>query len=524
MSTQPQADINFEKDLFEAANQMRGPIAPADYKHYVLPLIFMRYLSLRYDRRRDEIKIMVKDPESEFFAAGNEEIEEMYLNLADLYRAENVFPVPAEAHWDYIKKNASQPNIKEIIDNAMKLLEEENEELEGTLPRIFQRAMSLPKENVEQLITIFSRDIFSAKSETSVDVLGRVYEYFIGNFASSEGARGGEFFTPAPITKLLVAMLAPTEGALFDPAAGSGGMFLQSDEYADHSGNLSFYGQEVKETTVRLGKMNALLHGINAEIRLGDSLLDDQFPELRADYIIANPPFNMKDWGAERIAHDDPRFNQLGLEGIKVTNSNANYAWMQHFLSHLNDTGTAGFVMANGAMTTNTTGEKEVRQALIEQGYIDCIVQLPEKLFFTTGIPCCLFFLSKNRGGNGKYRERKEEILFIDARKKGEMVSRKQRALSQAEIVEIADVYHAYRNIDGQYEDIAGFCKKVTLEEVQGNGYKLTAGIYVGSETAEVDDVPFEERMAELQSLLLEQFEESNRLQEKIKCNLEGLL
>ncbi|CUB35078.1 Type I restriction enzyme EcoKI M protein [Bacillus cereus] len=524
MSIQPKADINFQTDLFDAANQLRGPVSPADYKHYVLPLIFMRYLSLRYDKRKAQIEAMADNPASDFYAAGDEIIRETFLSMDDLYRSENVFIIPEKAHWDYIRANANQPNIKKLIDDAMKLIEETNPELQGTLPRIFQRATSLPIENVAQLITIFSRDAFSASNENSVDILGRVYEYFIGNFASTEGQRGGEFFTPASIVRLLVAMLDPKEGKVFDPACGSGGMFIQSDDYSQHNHNLSFYGQEIKENNVRLGKMNVLLHGINADIRLGDSLLNDQFPDLKADYVIANPPFNVKDWGAERIPNDDPRFNALGLEGVKVTDSNANYAWMQHFLYHLSDGGTAGYVIASGAMTTNVSGEKEVRQALIEQGYIDCIVQLPEKMFFTTGIPCCLFFLSKNREGNNGYRERKEEILFIDARKLGELVSRSQKGLKEEEVSKIANTYHQYRNVNGSYEDEVGFCKVATLDEVRNQNYKLTSGIYVGSELTENDGIPFEEKMSELIDTLHEQFKESSLLQEKILNDLEALM
>lgn len=518
------ADIDFQKDLFDAANQLRGPIAPADYKHYVLPLIFMRYLSLRYDKRKKEIKNMTADPQSEFYAGGDEEIQLSFLEMEELYRSESVFMIPEKAHWDYIKNHAHEPNIKEIIDDAMKLVGEKNPDLASTLPkRIFQSNVTLPAENIAELISIFSREIFSSQSDASVDVLGRVYEYFIGNFASSEGSRGGEFFTPASIVRLLVAMLEPIEGQVFDPACGSGGMFIQSDDYSQHSRKLSFKGQEIKENNVRLGKMNVLLHGINADIRLGDTLLNDQFPDLRADYVIANPPFNMKDWGADRIAKNDPRFDQLGLEGIKVTDSNANYAWMQHFLYHLNDKGTAGFVMANGAMTTNKTGEKEVREALVNHGFIDCVVQLPEKLFFTTGIPCCLFFLSKNRDGKAGYRKRQDEVLFIDARKMGHLVSRKQKALSEEEIERIAGTYHQYRYENGTYQDVDGFCKVAKLDEIQSHDYKLTPGVYVGTEAEEVDDVPFEERMAELKSQLRKQFEESIRLQEKILRDLEGL-
>ncbi|PYF07874.1 type I restriction-modification system subunit M [Ureibacillus chungkukjangi] len=511
------ADIEFQKDLFEAANKMRGSVAPADYKHYVLPLIFLRYLSNKYEQRRMQLEIMVKDPKSDWFTEDTE-TQMVIIDDHDQYKAENVFVVPEEAQWSFIMSNAKQPNIKEILDNAMKRIEEENPELEGMLPRIFQGS-NLPAENIAGLIEVFSRDVFSARANESVDVLGRTYEYFIGSFASSEGNRGGEFFTPSSIVNLLVAMLEPISGKVFDPACGSGGMFIQSEEYSPRKKALSFYGQENVTTTVRLGKMNVLLHGINADIQLGDSLLNDQFPELKADYVIANPPFNQKDWGADRIAKNDPRL--IG----PVTNSNANYMWMQHFLFHLNDNGTAGFVMANGAMTTNQKEEKDVKQKLIDEGIVDCIVQLPDKLFFTTGIPCCLFFLSKNRIGGKGFRSRKDEILFIDARKMGALVSRKQKALSQVEINSISKIYHNFKNEgESPYEDIPGLCKVVKIDDVKQADYKLNPGIYVGTEIIEQEEVPFEEKMFELTQKLLEQFHESNKLQEKIKKDLEEII
>lgn len=403
----------------------------------------------------------------------------------------------------------------------MKLIEAENVDLVGVLPRIYQ-STNLPIENLASLIEIFSRDTFSSSSQDSVDVLGRVFEYFIGNFASSEGNRGGMFFTPSSIVQLLVTMLEPETGTVLDPACGSGGMFVQSQRYAHNEQALSFYGQESVDLTVRLGKMNVLMHGINANIRLGDSLLDDKYKDVKFDFVIANPPFNMKQWGAEKIQKNDPRL--ITDYDKAVTDSNANYMWMQHFLYHLKDGGTTGFVMANGAMTTNNSGEKDVRQKLVDEGFVDCIVQLPEKLFFTTGIPCCLFFLSKNRNGDKDFRTRKNEVLFIDARKKGITVSRKQRALTQEDIEEIAAVYHAFRSADGKFEGVDGFCKTATIEEIRGNDYKLSPGIFVGTGAEETDDVPFEERMLELSGRLQEQFAESNRLQQQIIQNLEGLL
>ncbi|MEQ6390817.1 class I SAM-dependent DNA methyltransferase [Bacillaceae bacterium S4-13-58] len=510
------ADIDFQKDLFDAATKMRGSVAPADYKHYVLPLIFLRYLSNRYELRRKQIEALVNDPNSEWYAP-DKETQDVLMDDPDMYLAENVYIVPEEARWSYILKNAKQPNIKEILDNAMKRLEEENPDLEGMLPRIYQGS-NLPPENVAGLVEVFSRDVFSIKEERSVDVLGRVYEYFISEFASTEGNRGGEFYTPYSVVVLLVRMLEPKKGKVLDPACGSGGMFIQSEEYSPNRYELSFYGQENVTTTARLGKMNVLLHGINADIRLGNSLLDDKYKDMKFDFVLANPPFNQSDWGADRISSDDPRL--IG----PVTNSNANYMWMQHFFHHLNETGTAGYVMANGAMTTNTGGEKPVREWFVDNGYIDCVVALPDKLFLSTGIPVCLFFLSKNRDGKGEFRERKNEVLFIDARKKGSLVSRKQKALSEEEIQEIASVYHAFKRNEEKVEDTPGFCKVATIEDIKEKDYKLTPGIYVGTEEIEDDGVTFEEKMEELRTQLLGQFEESNRLQEKIKKDLEGLV
>lgn len=522
-------DIDFTKDLFDAANKMRGSVAPSEYKHYVLPLIFLRYLSLRFDKRRMELEKMISDPESSWYTE-DEDMRTEILSDPDQYTSERVYILPEESRWSHIVANAKQPTIKKILDDAMKHIEEQNPSLEGVLPRNIYQASNLPVENISGLIEVFSRDVFGSRSNDAVDVLGRVYEYFIGNFASSEGTRGGEFFTPASIVKLLVSLLEPKAGTLFDPACGSGGMFVQSEDYSDNKNALSFYGQENVDLTLRLGKMNVLMHGINADIRLGNSLLNDQFVKkhednsfepVQFDYVIANPPFNMKDWGAERISKNDPR---LVIEYDKaVTNGNANYMWMQHFLWHLAPGGTAGYVMANGAMTTNNSGEKDVRQKLIEGGYVDCVVQLPEKLFFTTSISCCLFFLSKNRDGDKGFRKRKNEILFIDARKKGALVSRRQKALSQDEILEISKIYHNFKT-NANLEPIQGFFKVATVEEVRGRDYKLSPGVYVGAEETEVDDTIFEDKMESLLLILQEQFEESNKLQERILRNLEGLL
>lgn len=520
-SNSSKPDIQFERELWDAAVSLRGNIAPADYKHYVLPLLFLRYLSLRYEKRRDQLEVMIRDPESDYYTTDSAIAQEI-LSDPDEYKREGVFIIPEEAKWDYLVKHAQDDDIKLKLDRAMDLLEKTYPELRGVMPKIYAGS-NLSRENVTGLINIFSRDIFKADYGKESDVLGRVYEYFITNFASTEGTRGGEFFTPRSVVKLLVAIMEPKEGKVFDPACGSGGMFVQSAVFTTNGGGLSFYGQESVDTTLRLCKMNLILHGLYGEIRLGNSLLDDKHPDLKADIVIANPPFNMDGWGADRVDGNDKRL-WVGSRKCSPTNSNANYFWIMHFLYHVKDGGTAGFVMANGSMTTNLTEEKATRMALVEEGFVDCIVQLPDKLFFGTGIPACLWFLSKNRDGRGPYRKRLGEILFIDARKKGLMVNRRQRVLTDEEIREITAVYHHYREVEGERQNIPGFCKTVTLEEVHSHDYKLTPGIYVGTEQNEIDETPFEVKMADLTAQLKSQFGQSNALQEKILRELNRLI
>lgn len=519
--TVPRPDIQFEKELWDTAVRLRGTIAPADYKHYVLPLLFLRYLSLRYEHRYEQLEMMLRDRQSEYYTDDPEVTREV-LEDPDEYQRENVFIIPEQARWHYLRTHALDDDIKLKLDHAMEMLEARYPELRGVLPKIYAGS-NLNVEQVAGLINLFSRDIFKADVGRESDVLGRVYEYFITNFASTEGTRGGEFFTPRSIVKLLVAMLQPREGKVFDPACGSGGMFVQSAQFTGNHGTLSFYGQESVDTTLRLCKMNLLLHGLNGDIKLGNSLLDDKHPDLRADYVIANPPFNLKQWGADKIVNDDQRLF-VGSRRCTPTDSNANYFWMLHFLYHLKDNGTAGFVMANGAMTTQVSQEKEARQALVEEGFVDCIVQLPDKLFFGTGIPACLWFLSKNRDGRGPYRRRLDEILFIDARQKGTMINRRQRVLTDEDIAEIADVYRHYREVEGERQYVAGFCRTVTVDEVRAQDYKLTPGLYVGTEEIEGGEEPFDVKMARLMGALREQFAESSRLQERISEGLASLL
>ncbi|MBN2444452.1 MAG: SAM-dependent DNA methyltransferase [Spirochaetales bacterium] len=514
-------------ELFQAAVNLRGSVEPADYKRYVLPVIFLRFLSLRYEKRREELLWMVKEPKSEYYTTDQGDIDEIITDPVEYTKA-SVFMVPEKASWDYIANHAQADNIKTIIDDALELLEKTYPaKLRGLLPRIFAGS-NLDRENVTGLINLFSKDIFR-RDHAGVDMIGKVYEYFIGEFASSEGKRGGEYFTPASIVRCLVNMLEPTQGSVFDPCCGSGGMFVQSDIFTKHNRKLSFYGQESKDFTYRLCRMNLFIHGIDGKIEMGNSYFDDKHATIKADYLIANPPFNdgskgENGWGADRIPNKDPRL-KIGNTIMPLATRNANTMWMLHFLSHLNETGTAGFVMATGELSNMETARRTVREALIENDIIDCIVQLSGQLFANTQIPCGLWFLSKNRTGSKDLRKRTGKILFIDARKFGTLIpgSRKQKELSPGELEQIASVYREFKTKQDPGE-IPGFCKVAAIAEVREHNYTLTPGRYVGVEEAEDEDEPFEERFPALVEKLTKQFDESGKLQKKIKKNLEGLL
>ena len=510
--------IDFENELWQTAVNLRGTVAPAEYKRYVLPLLFMRYLSLRYDQRRSELQQLIKDKRSDYYTSDPVDIKEILEDPFE-YETKNVFIIPSEAHWDTILRHSRDDDITTRLDATMRALEKSHPKLQGLLPPIYARS-NLTVDQVAGLINLFSKDYFSRRDGS--DYLGRAYMYFIANFASTEGNRGGEFFTPQSIVRLLVEMLAPRQGIVFDPAAGSGGMFIQAEEFTHHAHSLSFYGQESIETNVRLCKMNLFMHEMDGDIRLGNSLLNDQHPDIRADYIITNPPFNLR-WDAGKLDDKDARLN-IGYQKGQVTAGSANYMWLMHYLYHLADGGSAGTVMANGAMTTNQTAEKQSRTALIDEGYIDCIVQLPDKLFPSTGIPCCLFFLSKNRSGTHGFRPRREEILFIDARQLGQMLNRRQRELTADEITRIAAAYHTYRTPGDALPDEAGFCKVAPLAEVRQHDYKLTPGIYVGTQADDEDDEPYEEKMPRLTSELRDLFAQSDDLQTAILEDLGGLV
>jgi type I restriction enzyme M protein len=497
------------KELWEAATTLRGTIEPADYKRYVLPIIFLRFLSLRYERRREELENLIADKSSDYYT-DDAAVAESILNDPDEYRSASVFIVPKAAQWSTLIEQANDDDIKLKVDDALELLEKTYpEKLKGLLPRIFVGS-NLSRESTTGLINLFSKDIFK-QDHGGEDMLGKVYEYFIGEFASSEGKRGGEYFTPLSIVRTLVAMLDPKEGKVFDPCCGSGGMFVQSDIFANHAGNLSFYGQESKDFTWRLCKLNLFIHGIDGDIRLGNSYTDDKQEGLRADYVIANPPFNdgaksQTGWGASGIVAKDPRLMQFGDNPATLSAKNANTMWMMHFLYHLAPGGTAGFVMSTGELSNSETARLEVRKALVDNDYVDAIVQMPGQLFANTQIPCALWFLSKNRNGEKGFRKRKGEILFIDARKMGALIpgSRKQKQLTDEEIERISAVYAQFARTEAPAE-LSGFVRVASVQEVSERHYALTPGMYVGSEDSDFNDVPFEESFPKL----LEQLEKS---------------
>jgi type I restriction enzyme M protein len=519
---QPNPDTNgvmgVIKELWQAAVALRGSIEPSDYKRYVLPIIFLRFLSMRFERRRAELEFGVQDPKSEFYK------DRKVLEDPDEYRRAGAFIVPEKARWSYLIANAQADNIKVQLDDALEALERAYpDRLRGLLPRIYAGS-NLERESVTGLINLFSKDIFE-QDHGGEDLLGRIYEYFIGEFASSEGKRGGEYFTPSSIVRVLVSMLEPTSGVVYDPCSGSGGMFVQSDLFTRHNRQLSFKGQESKEFTLRLCRMNLFIHGLDGDIKPGNSYTDDQHPGLKADYVLANPPFNdgsksEAGWGADRIPDQDPRLN-LGYDKMPLSPKNANTMWILHFLYHLKTGGTAGFVMATGELSNGENARLAVRKALVEEEHIDCIVQLTGQLFANTQIPCALWFLSKNRGGESGFRSRKGEILFIDGRKLGVLIpgSRKQKQLSDEEVERIATAYRQFKRT-GKPEEVPGFCKVATLEEVRQHGYVLTPGRFVGAEDGEEDEEPFEEKAPRLAAQLGEQIAEAQKMDGRIKAAL----
>ena len=508
------ATTGYEAELWRMADALRGSMDAAEYKHVVLGLIFLKYISDAFEERHARLVVerdQGADPED-----------------PDEYRAENIFWVPPEARWSHLKAQARQPTVGQLVDSAMAGIERDNPVLKDVLPKEYARP-ALDKRRLGQLIDMVGNVKVGDEQARSKDVLSRVYEYFLSQFASAEGKKGGEFYTPRCVVRLLVEMLEPWRGRVYDPCCGSSGMFVQSVAFieAHVSGNgnggrargdISIWGQESNHTTWRIAQMNLAIRGIEGRIAHGDSFHNDRHPGLKADFILANPPFNVSDWGGERLA-DDKRW-QYGVP----PKSNANFAWVQHIVHHLAPRGMAGFVLANGSMSSAQSGEGEIRRNLIEAGLVDCMVALPGQLFYSTQIPVCLWFLAHDRTG-GRFRDRSGEILFVDARALGSMVDRTHRELSDEDITRIADTYHAWRSEEttGTYANVPGFCKSTSLEEVRRHGHVLTPGRYVGAPPREDDGELFEAKMTRLVAQLREQQAEGVRLDAAISRNLAEL-
>jgi len=496
-----------EKQLWKSADKLRKNIDAAEYKHVVLGLIFLKYISDAFENLYEKLKA----GEGDYKGADPEDIDE--------YKAENVFFVPAVARWAFLQSKAKQPNIGKFLDDAMDAIEKQNPSLKGVLPKVYSLG-NLDATNLGGLVDLIGNIALGDAKAKSADVLGHVFEYFLGQFALAEGKKGGQFYTPRSVVELLVEMLEPYNGRVFDPCCGSGGMFVHSEKFvASHQGkvnDISIYGQESNLTTWRLCKMNLAIRGIeSSQVKWNSegSFLNDLHKDLKADYVLANPPFNDSDWSGELLRNDARWKYGVPPEG------NANYAWIQHFIYHLAPHGIAGFVLAKGSLTSKTSGEGDIRKNMIEERLVDCIVNLPPKLFLNTQIPACLWFISRNKA-NGKFRNRRDEILFIDARNLGHLINRKTREFSEEDIQKIASTYHNWRNPEGNYEDVKGYCNSAPIDRVRELDYVLTPGRYVGLPDDE-DDFDFEEKFAQLKAELEEQLREEERLNALILENLD---
>lgn len=494
-----------EAKLFKAADKLRKNMDAASYKHVVLGLIFLKYISDSFERLFKELT------EQKGQGANPEDRDE--------YKAENVFFVPKEARWSYIQSRAKLPTIGEDLDYAMEVIEKENISLKGLLPKVFNRE-ELDKMSLGGLIDLISNIDLEEEAKDSKDILGRIYEYFLGEFALAEGRKGGQFYTPKSIVQTMVEMIGPYSGRVYDPCCGSGGMFVMSDKFIqEHQGrrsDISIFGQESNQTTWRLCRMNLAIRGIDGtqvQWNTEGSFLKDLHPTLKADYILANPPFNDSDWSGE-LLKDDARW----AYGIPPA-GNANYAWIQHMIYHLAPNGTMATVLSNGSLSSNTSNEGEIRKNILKAGLVDCILMLPKQLFYNVTIPACVWFLRRNKK-DSKYKDRSNEVLFIDASEIGYMKDRTHRDFTKEDIKKISDIYHEWRNLDGKYEDVKGFCKSATLEDIEKNGWVLTPGRYVGIPEEEDDGIPFEEKMNTLVKELKDTMDESKVLDEKIKESL----
>jgi type I restriction enzyme M protein len=511
--------VELERTLWATADKLRANMDAAEYKHIVLGLIFLKYISDTFAARRAELTRRFADANDDYYLPdADEQLLAEELEDRDYYREVNAFWVHEAARWEALRAMAKQPDIGKRIDDALALIESENPKLKGILDKRYARAQ-LPDGKLGELVDLVSMIGFGVDASQARDVLGQIYEYFLGQFASAEGKRGGQFYTPASIVKTLVAVLAPHSGKVYDPCCGSGGMFVQSEKFIEaHGGKLgdvSIYGQESNPTTWRLAAMNLAIRGI--EFNLGrepaDTFTRNQHADLRADFILANPPFNISDWWSGSLM-GDPRW-----EFGDPPQGNANFAWLQHMLYHLKPTGRAGIVLANGSMSSTQNSEGQIRQAMIEADVVEVMVALPSQLFFNTQIPACLWFLAKQK------TVRKGQVLFIDARKLGQMISRSQREMSDADIALIGDTVAAWRGEAGaqEYADIAGFCRSVSLAEIAEHGHVLTAGRYVGAEEVEDDDDVFAEKMQKLTEKLAEQMAKGAELDQVIRQKLGGL-
>ncbi len=491
-------NTNFEQKLFQAADKLRKNIDAAEYKHIVLGLVFLKYISESFTELYHKLEADEwSDPEDR-----------------DEYIAENVFFVPQKARWSYIHAQAKLPTIGQTLDEAMEAIEKENKDLKNVLPQVYGKA-NLDKKSLGELIDLISNTDLQVENENSKDLFGRVYEYFLGEFANAEGKKGGQFYTPKAIVKLMVEMIEPYKGRVYDPASGSGGMFVMSEKFVtEHSGNIrdiTVYGQESNQTTWKLSKMNLAIRNINSKFVLWNtegSFLKDAHPDLKADFILANPPFNQKDWGID-ILQEDARWKDYGTP----PNGNANYGWMLHMLYHLAPHGVMATVLSNGSLSSNTSGEGDIRRRLVEDDLVECIVALPKQLFYNTGIPACIWFLRREKSNHSK------EVLFIDASEMGYMKDRVHRDLSDEDIAKIRDTYHNWRKGE-DYQNVKGFCKSASIEKIRKHSHVLTPGRYVGIEDEEDDGIPFEEKMADLTATLKEQMDKEEELNQKIKEQL----
>lgn len=518
-------DLTLEAELWNAATALRGSMDASKYKNVVLGLVFLKYVSDAFAARAQQLAEFTQDSSRQDYFTADPDIRASIVEDEDEYRSVNVFWVPEEARWDYIAGNAGQANLGEMIDDAMLAIEQHNDRLRGVLPRDYA-SRELDKTRLKSVVDLVSGIGFE-DLETDRDILGRIYEYFLMKFDMEYGRGAGEFYTPKDVVQLLVEMVEPYHGRVYDPCCGSGGMFVQSAKFLDEHGgkvnDISVYGQESNPTTWKLAKMNMALQGIEAD--LGDQWADTfrlvKHPDLRADHVLANPPYNIDDW---HRAEDDARWTHFGVPPA----SNANYAWMEHIWHHLAPGGTAGVVMANGAMTTGTNAEAAIREAMLAGDAIDCVVTLPSQLFYTTQIPVCLFFLSKGRDGSTGQRERLREVLFIDAKNLGKMVSRTNKELTDTDIKQISDTYHAWRgtadHVAAAYADEPGFCKSATLEDIAGHGHVLTPGRYVGLPEVEGDGVPIDAKLKKLVAEMETQFAEGAALERRVRRNLGELM